>query len=134
MLDGGLHKDPTMRAAIAIPSLFLATTVSAAAQAAEAPVMPADGAKVDCVVSVLLPGALLLQCGELFAGTMLTVPAGGYGGVLICEEKKELRCPDIIPATVKFDGIKFAENSLNGAAVTCTPKRLAGVVTFACDQ
>jgi hypothetical protein len=123
-----------MRFAIAVTFLSLAIAASGAAKAAEAPVMPADGAKVECVVSVLVPGALLLQCGELFAGTVLTVPAGGYGGVLICEEKTALRCPDIIPATVQFDGIKFAENSLNGAAVVCTPRRIAGVVAFTCAQ
>lgn len=123
-----------MRFATAVTCLSLAIAAGSAAQAAEAPVMPADGAKVDCVVSVLVPGALLLQCGELFAGTVMTVPAGGYGGVLICEEKKALRCADIIPATVQFDGIKFAENSLNGAAVACTPKHVAGVLAFTCAQ
>src|SRR5664279_3579522 len=123
-----------MRRGAVVTFLSLTIALPGAAKAAEAPTMPADGAKVDCVVSVLVPGALLVQCGDLFAGTLMAVPAGGYGGVLICEEKKELRCPDIIPATVKFDGIKFAENSLNGASVICTPKRLAGVVTFACAQ
>jgi hypothetical protein len=127
-----------MRAAAAPVLLSLMLALPAGAMAAEGPAMPENGAKVSCIVSVLMPGALLVQCADVFAGTVMSVPAGGYWGMLICEQKKQMRgCPDVIPTTVKFDGLKFAENALNGASIGCVVKGNAKAyedISLACTQ
>jgi hypothetical protein len=127
-----------MRAAVATTLFSLMIAAPGAGWAAETTPMPADGSKVSCVVSVLMPGSLLVQCHDLFAGTVMSVPAGGYWGMLVCQEKKGTRgCPEVIPTTLKFDGVKFAENQLNGASVNCTVKGNAKAyedVSFICAQ